>query len=76
MFNLGMPEIILVLVIALVVFGPGKLPEVGKALGRSLQEFKNATGNGADKIVSAKTETVEDKKEDKKAEEAKPEEKK
>lgn len=76
MFNLGMPEIILVLVIALVVFGPGKLPEVGKALGRSLQEFKNATGDGANKIASAKIEITEDKKEDKKAEETKPEEKK
>jgi len=42
-FSFSMPELILILVIALVVFGPGKLPEIGKALGRSLQEFKRAT---------------------------------
>ena len=43
MFNLGMPELILILVIALVVFGPGKLPDVGKALGKGIQEFRRAT---------------------------------
>lgn len=72
MFSFSMPELILILVIALVVFGPGKLPEVGKALGRSLQEFKNATGDGANKILSVKPDVVEEKK----AEELKPEEKK
>lgn len=45
MFSFSMPELILILVIALVVFGPGKLPEVGKAIGRSLQEFKKATSS-------------------------------
>ncbi|HML31998.1 twin-arginine translocase TatA/TatE family subunit [Sporomusa sphaeroides] len=43
MFNLSMPELGLILVIALVVFGPGKLPELGKSLGRGIQEFKRAT---------------------------------
>ena len=43
MFNFSMAELAVVLVIALVVFGPGKLPEVGKALGRGIQEFKRAT---------------------------------
>ena len=43
MLNLGMPELILILVIALVVFGPGKLPEVGKAVGKGIQEFRRAT---------------------------------
>lgn len=46
MFNLGMSELVLILVIALVVFGPGKLPEVGKALGKGIQEFKRATTSG------------------------------
>ncbi|MEG6584041.1 twin-arginine translocase TatA/TatE family subunit [Dendrosporobacter sp. 1207_IL3150] len=48
MFSFSMPELILILVIALVVFGPGKLPEIGKALGRSLQEFKRATNEMKD----------------------------
>lgn len=43
MFGIGVPELILILIIGLVVFGPGKLPEVGRALGRSLKEFKRAT---------------------------------
>lgn len=40
--NLGFMEIALVLVLALIIFGPGKLPEVGKALGKSIKEFKGA----------------------------------
>jgi sec-independent protein translocase protein TatA len=43
MFSFSMPELVLILVIALVVFGPGKLPEVGKALGKGIQEFRKAT---------------------------------
>ena len=40
--GIGVTELILILVIALVVFGPGKLPDVGRALGKSIREFRNA----------------------------------
>jgi sec-independent protein translocase protein TatA len=42
MFGLGVPELIVILVIALVLFGPGRLPEVGGALGRAIRDFRNA----------------------------------
>lgn len=42
-------ELIIVLVIALVIFGPGKLPDVGKAMGKSIKEFKDATNNESSK---------------------------
>ena len=41
--SLGMPELIVIFVIALIVFGPRKLPEIGRSLGRGIAEFKNAT---------------------------------
>lgn len=44
MFNFSIPELGVVLVIVLIVFGPGKLPDVGKAFGRSIQEVRRAVG--------------------------------
>lgn len=41
--NIGVPGLILILVIALIVFGPNKLPEIGRAVGKSIREFKRAT---------------------------------
>jgi len=58
MFNFSMPELALVLVIALVVFGPGKLPEVGKALGKGIQEFKRATSGEILKDEVVKVEQI------------------
>lgn len=45
MFGMGMPEILLILAIALIVIGPKKLPEIAKALGRAMGEFKRATND-------------------------------
>lgn len=53
--SLGFPELILILVIALIIFGPGKLPSVGASVGKALSEFKKASReltkeDGVDKI--------------------------
>jgi sec-independent protein translocase protein TatA len=53
--NIGIPGLILILVIALIIFGPSKLPEIGRAFGNTLKEFKKAThdlvnGNGNDEV--------------------------
>jgi sec-independent protein translocase protein TatA len=42
--NIGMPELFVVLLVALVVFGPKRLPEMGRQLGKSIREFRKATG--------------------------------
>ena len=42
MFGIGFPELIVILVIALVVFGPGKVPELGTALGKGIRDFRRA----------------------------------
>jgi sec-independent protein translocase protein TatA len=42
MFNMGFPELMVILVIALIVFGPGKMPELGNSLGKAIRGFKKA----------------------------------
>lgn len=56
MYSIGIPELVLILVIALVVFGPGKLPEIGKAVGKSLREFRSASTEDNTKTIDAKNE--------------------
>jgi sec-independent protein translocase protein TatA len=61
MGNLGFPEILVILVIALIVFGPRKLPEIGKSLGRGIAEFKKAS---SDLAKSWEEEAAAEKKQD------------
>lgn len=49
MFGLGLPELIVILFIALLLFGAGRLPEIGSAIGKSIKNFKRAT-KGLDEI--------------------------
>ena len=42
MFNIGMPELLIILVIILIIFGAGKLPEIGSGMGKAIRNFKGA----------------------------------
>ena len=57
MFGIGIPELIVVLVICLIVFGPGKLPSVGASIGKAIKEFKKATKDGGDDDKETKEES-------------------
>ncbi len=46
--NIGAPELIIILVIALLILGPGKLPEVGASIGKSIREFRKASSDVSD----------------------------
>jgi sec-independent protein translocase protein TatA len=43
--NIGIPGLILIVIVALIIFGPSKLPQIGKAAGQTLREFKSATND-------------------------------
>jgi len=61
--NIGVPSLILILVVALIIFGPGKLPGVGKAVGQSVREFKSEMNGEDEKKEEPKVEAIEEKKE-------------
>ena len=50
--NIGIPGLILILLLALIIFGPKKLPEIGRAFGQTLREFKNSTKDLSNEVMS------------------------
>jgi Tat protein translocase TatB subunit len=54
MFGIGIPELLVIMVVALIVLGPQRLPEVAKALGKALAEFRRATGDLSEELGNAK----------------------
>ncbi|MDN5279726.1 MAG: sec-independent protein translocase protein TatA [Clostridiales bacterium] len=60
--SIGFTELIVILVIILILFGPGKLPEIGKALGKGIREFKDAQKNIKKEIENDSEEEDKDSK--------------
>jgi sec-independent protein translocase protein TatA len=57
--GIGMPELLIILVIVLIIFGAGKLPQIGEGLGKGIRNFKKATSDPLD--GSEKVDKIEDK---------------
>jgi len=62
MFGIGMPELLVILVIILIIFGAGKLPEIGSALGKGIKNFKRANREPDEIDVTPETKKVDEKK--------------
>jgi len=61
MFGIGIPELVIILVIILIIFGAGKLPEIGAGLGKGIKNFKRATIEDESETESEKQEKIENK---------------
>ena len=59
MFGIGVPELVVILVIALVIFGPGKLPEIGSALGKGIRDFKKSFEGDEEEVKKVETKADE-----------------
>ena len=57
-FHIGPTELIIVLVIVMIIFGVGKLPQVGGAVGKGLREFRKAQKDDADEVISESVDTL------------------
>lgn len=66
MFGIGMPELIIILVIILVIFGAGKLPEIGRGIGDAIRNFRKSSTEPPEIDVTPKKEKTEEKPEEKK----------
>jgi sec-independent protein translocase protein TatA len=56
MGRIGVPELLIILAIALVIFGPKKLPDLGRSLGQAIRGFKEAVKDGEDEVVKPPSE--------------------
>jgi Tat protein translocase TatB subunit len=54
MFNIGMPELLVILTVALIVLGPKRLPEIARALGKAMAEFRKATSGLTEELENAR----------------------
>lgn len=60
MFGIGMPELIIILIIILIIFGAGKLPEIGSGIGKGIKNFKKATHQAQEEIEAPDNEKNDD----------------
>jgi len=60
MFGIGMPELIIILIIILIIFGAGKLPEIGSGIGKGIKNFKKATNQAQEEIKAPDDEKDDD----------------